>query len=146
MLWGTTQGHCITLEEKEQFLKEAADKQYILFLEHDPVNECCTVKHTEKGVRLDQTFRLSEYIDIVVCPMKVGVTLSGGGARGISHIGVLKALQELNVPIQIISGTSIGAIVGAFYANGLAPDKSWTSSSRPAFFKSIRPAWTLKGC
>lgn len=50
----------ITLEEKERFLKEAADEQYILFLEHDPVNECCTVKHTEKGVRLDQTFRLSD--------------------------------------------------------------------------------------
>lgn len=50
----------ITLEEKERFLKEAADERYILFLEHDPVNECCTVKHTEKGVRLDQTFRLSD--------------------------------------------------------------------------------------
>lgn len=49
----------MTMEEKEKFLKEAADRQYILFLEHDPVNECCTVKHTEKGVRLDQVFPLS---------------------------------------------------------------------------------------
>jgi glyoxylase-like metal-dependent hydrolase (beta-lactamase superfamily II) len=50
----------LTLEEKEQFLKEAADRQYILFLEHDAVNECCTVKHTDKGVRLDRTFSLAE--------------------------------------------------------------------------------------
>lgn len=52
----------ITLEEKGNFLKEAADNNYILFLEHDAVNECCTVKHTEKGVRLDRTFPLSEIL------------------------------------------------------------------------------------
>jgi glyoxylase-like metal-dependent hydrolase (beta-lactamase superfamily II) len=52
----------LTLTEKEKFLAEAADKEYILFFEHDPVNECCTVKHTEKGVRLDRTFRLSEIL------------------------------------------------------------------------------------
>ena len=50
----------ITMEEKEKFLNEAADNEYILFFEHDPVNQCCTVKHTEKGVRLDKTFPLSE--------------------------------------------------------------------------------------
>lgn len=50
----------ITLEEKAKFLNEAADNQYILFFEHDPVNECCTVKRTEKGVRLDRVFSLSE--------------------------------------------------------------------------------------
>jgi glyoxylase-like metal-dependent hydrolase (beta-lactamase superfamily II) len=50
----------LTLAEKERFLNEAADNQYVLFLEHDPLYECCTVKHTEKGVRLDQTFKLSE--------------------------------------------------------------------------------------
>lgn len=52
----------LTLEEKEKFLNEAAHSQYILFFEHDPVHECATVKHTEKGVRLDQTLRLSEII------------------------------------------------------------------------------------
>ncbi len=50
----------LTLAEKESFMNEAADKQYILFFEHDSVNECCTVKRTEKGVRLDRTFALSE--------------------------------------------------------------------------------------
>jgi glyoxylase-like metal-dependent hydrolase (beta-lactamase superfamily II) len=52
----------LTLEEKERFLNEAADKQYVLFFEHDPVNECCTVKRTEKGVRLDQTFKLNDIL------------------------------------------------------------------------------------
>lgn len=50
----------LTLSEKQAFLEEAAREKYVLFLEHDPVNECCTVKMTEKGVRLDQTFRLDE--------------------------------------------------------------------------------------
>lgn len=52
----------ITIAEKEKFLNEAADNQYILFLEHDSLNECCTVKRTEKGIRLDQTFQLSEIL------------------------------------------------------------------------------------
>jgi glyoxylase-like metal-dependent hydrolase (beta-lactamase superfamily II) len=49
-----------TLTEKKSFLQEAADKNYILYLEHDPINECCTVEQTEKGVRLKETFKLSE--------------------------------------------------------------------------------------
>ncbi len=52
----------ITLEEKAAFLNEAADNHYILFLEHDPINECCTVQRTEKGVRLDKTFSLKEIL------------------------------------------------------------------------------------
>ena len=50
----------LTLEEKRTFLNEAADNGYVLFLEHDPEHECCTVKHTDKGVRLDRAFALSE--------------------------------------------------------------------------------------
>lgn len=50
----------LTIEEKEAFLNEAADQGYVLFFEHDSQNECCTVKRTDKGVRLDRTFRLSE--------------------------------------------------------------------------------------
>lgn len=48
-----------TLQEKKSFLHEAADKEYILFLEHDAVNECCTLKQTEKGIKLDRTFDLA---------------------------------------------------------------------------------------
>jgi glyoxylase-like metal-dependent hydrolase (beta-lactamase superfamily II) len=50
----------LTLEEKGRFLKEAADYNYVLFFEHDPLHECCTVKHTERGVRVDEIFKLSE--------------------------------------------------------------------------------------
>ena len=50
----------ITMSEKEKFLKKACSEAYILFLEHDGVNECCTLKETEKGIRLDQTFRFAD--------------------------------------------------------------------------------------
>jgi len=50
----------LTMTEKEKFLKRAADEEYILFLEHDPVHECCTVQHTEKGIRVKDTFSLKE--------------------------------------------------------------------------------------
>ena len=49
-----------TLEEKKSFLTEALANQYILFFEHDPVNECCTLKMTEKGIRHDALFRLDD--------------------------------------------------------------------------------------
>src|SRR5262245_50218079 len=49
----------------------------------------------------------------------IGLVLSGGGARGGAHIGVLKALEELHVPVDYIAGTSIGAVVGGFYAAGM---------------------------
>ena len=52
----------LTLTEKEIFLKKAADEEYIIFLQHDNYNECCTVKHSEKGVVLDKTFKLSEIL------------------------------------------------------------------------------------
>lgn len=52
---------------------------------------------------------------------KIGIALSGGGARGIAHVGVLKALEELRVPIDYIAGTSMGSIVGGLYASGLSP-------------------------
>ncbi|MDD5185629.1 MAG: patatin-like phospholipase family protein [Paludibacter sp.] len=54
---------------------------------------------------------------------KVGLVLSGGGAKGITHIGVIKALEENNIPIDYIAGTSMGAIVGGLYAMGLTPDQ-----------------------
>lgn len=53
----------------------------------------------------------------------VGLVLSGGGAKGIAHIGVIKALEENNIPIDYIAGTSMGAIVGGLYAAGYTPDE-----------------------
>jgi glyoxylase-like metal-dependent hydrolase (beta-lactamase superfamily II) len=50
----------ITLVEKEAFLQKAAEERYVLFLEHDSQNECCTVKQTDRGVRLDEVFKLAD--------------------------------------------------------------------------------------
>lgn len=52
----------------------------------------------------------------------VGVVLSGGGARGAAHVGFLKALEEAGVPVDCVVGTSIGALVGGYYAAGWSPD------------------------
>ena len=52
---------------------------------------------------------------------KVGLVLSGGGAKGIAHIGVLKVLEEAGIPIDYIAGTSMGSIVGGMYAIGFSP-------------------------
>jgi hypothetical protein len=49
----------ITMDEKEKFLSKAAQEDYVLFFEHDAINECCTLQQTEKGVRLKETFPLA---------------------------------------------------------------------------------------
>ena len=77
--------------------------------------------------------------------MKIGLVLSGGGARGISHLGVLKALDELGVRLDYISGTSTGALVGSLYAYGIKPEEILEVIIRTRFFASLRPAWTLTG-
>jgi len=58
-----------------------------------------------------------------VFSQKVGVVLSGGGPRGVTHVGVLKALEENNIPIDYIVGTSMGAVVGGLYSAGYSPDE-----------------------
>ena len=77
--------------------------------------------------------------------MKIGLVLSGGGARGFAHIGVLKALEEKGVQFSIVSGTSAGAIVGALYAYGYRPDEIFQLIRNLSIFKSVRPAWTWAG-
>jgi NTE family protein len=51
---------------------------------------------------------------------RIGLVLSGGGARGAAHVGVLKALEEMHVPVDAIVGTSMGAVVGGLYASGMS--------------------------
>src|SRR5688572_13960721 len=77
--------------------------------------------------------------------MKTGLALSGGGARGISHLGVLKALDEFGVHLDYISGASTGALIGALYAYGLPPEKILEVIINTKFFSSLRPAWTWTG-
>ncbi len=52
---------------------------------------------------------------------RIGVALSGGGARGAAHLGVLKVLDELRVPVHCIAGTSMGSVIGGAYAAGTTP-------------------------
>ncbi|KLV06297.1 hypothetical protein ABT56_09355 [Photobacterium aquae] len=54
---------------------------------------------------------------------KIGVVLGGGGAKGAAHVGVLKALEELHIPVDYIAGTSMGAYVGGLYATGMSADE-----------------------
>ena len=53
----------------------------------------------------------------------VGLVLSGGGAKGIAHAGVIQALEDNDIPIDYVTGTSMGAIMGAFYATGHTPEE-----------------------
>ncbi len=57
-----------------------------------------------------------------VLAQRVGLVLSGGGAKGLTHIGIIRALEENDIPIDYIAGTSMGAIIGALYAMGYSPD------------------------
>lgn len=52
---------------------------------------------------------------------KIGLALSGGGARGAAHVGVLKIIEELGIPVDYVAGTSMGSVIGGLYASGLSP-------------------------
>ncbi len=66
--------------------------------------------------------------------LKVGLVLGGGGARGLAHVGVLKVFQENDIKIDVITGTSIGALVGGLYAQN--PDAEWVENRVQTFIKS----------
>ena len=77
--------------------------------------------------------------------MKIGLVLSGGGARGIAHLGVIKALQEIGIQFNQIAGTSAGAITGALIAQGYSPDESLKIIESSSFVRHLRPAWNRMG-
>ena len=64
---------------------------------------------------------------------KIGLVLSGGGARGLVHVGVLKALEEIGICPHTISGTSAGALVGGLYASGLTPNEVFEAIEKQQF-------------
>src|SRR4051812_33736773 len=73
---------------------------------------------------------------------KVGVVLSGGGAKGLAHIGVLKVLEEAGIEISYIGGTSMGAIVGGLYASGYSAkqlDSIFTTLDADALLRDYTP-------
>ncbi len=75
--------------------------------------------------------------------MEIGLVLSGGGARGIAHLGVLKALQEQGITINRIAGTSAGAISGALFAQGFSPDEILKRIESPTLLWHLRPAFKM---
>jgi NTE family protein len=75
----------------------------------------------------------------------IGIALSGGGARGIAHLGVLQAIDELGIEISEISGTSFGAVAGAFYACGIAPYQALKLVQKTKLIFFIRPAISKTG-
>ncbi len=77
--------------------------------------------------------------------MKIGLTLSGGAVHGVAHLGVLKALDELKIPVHAISGVSSGAIAGAFYAAGFSPEEIFTIVSKTVFWRLAKPAFSKRG-
>ncbi|NIJ51689.1 patatin-like phospholipase family protein [Dyadobacter arcticus] len=77
--------------------------------------------------------------------MKIGLVLSGGGARGIAHIGVIQALQERGVAIDRISATSSGAFVGAMVAYGYTPEEILNKIVETKFYPYIRPGFGGNG-
>lgn len=93
-------------------------------------------------------------ISLISFGQKVGVVFSGGGAKGLYHVGILRALEENNIPIDYISGTSMGAIVGALYSTGYSPQEmiklfisdsvqTWLTGAIPEqysyYFKKFEP-------
>ncbi|CAN5121939.1 patatin-like phospholipase family protein [soil metagenome] len=76
---------------------------------------------------------------------RIGLALSGGGARGIAHIGVLQALEELGIKFDEVSGTSAGSIVGVLYAHGYSAKEIFEIVKNISLYKSVRPAWGVGG-
>jgi NTE family protein len=73
---------------------------------------------------------------------RIGLVLGGGGARGLAHVGVIKILEEMRIPIDCIAGTSMGAIIGGLYASGMAPEvmeKTLTQIDWPTVFTDGPP-------
>lgn len=76
---------------------------------------------------------------------KIGIALSGGGSRGIVHLGILKAIDEAKIPIEMMTGTSAGAIIGAFYCSGYSPDNIMEIIQETKLIKYVRPAISSSG-
>src|SRR5438270_12657851 len=66
-------------------------------------------------------------------PVSIGLALGGGFARGIVHVGVLKALEAENIPISFVAGTSVGALIGAAYCSGVTPAELEEIAARVRF-------------
>ena len=81
-------------------------------------------------------------------PLKIGLALGSGGARGAAHTGVLKVLEREGIPISMISGSSIGSLVGAAHAAGVPVseiEREWLETGAQRVFRNFFPAFSLAG-
>src|SRR5712691_8345740 len=103
------------------------------------------IKGLERIVRSVRDFgREMAGVPSLASPAKIpsiGLALGGGFARGIAHVGVLKVLEEENIPIRFIAGTSVGALIGAAYCSGVSPAELEQIATRVRFKHFAR--WTL---
>ena len=87
------------------------------------------MKSNLAGAALATVLALTSAVDVMAQRQssdgrpKIGLVLAGGGAKGAAHVGVIKVLEELGVPIDYIAGTSMGSIVGWLYASGMTSDE-----------------------
>ena len=72
---------------------------------------------------------------------RVGLALGGGVIRGMAHVGVLKVLERAGIPVDVISGTSVGSLIGAFYSTGRSVDDLAALASKVGWRHILRPAW-----
>src|ERR1700757_3480327 len=104
------------------------------------------VKSVKKIIRSVQAFgrelsRLSAGPESAPSTPGIGVALGGGFARGIAHVGVLKVLEEEGIPVHSITGTSVGALIGATYCSGLSVEELEEVAYKVRFTSFAR--WTL---
>lgn len=88
---------------------------------------------------------ISNFFETEKDKYKIGIALSGGGVRGLAHLGILKALNEKGIYPEIISGTSAGALAGIFYADGFSPDESFEIFHHNSLFKFTELGIPKKG-
>ena len=126
-----TYGKTLPSTAKEDMEINKLKKQIILL--QDKIKQLEEIKHKK--------------IQSNIKDIKIGLALSGGGAKGLAHIGVLKALEELHIKPDYITGTSMGAVVGALYSIGYTPDQieailsqnDWDSFVNGTFMQSKIP-------
>lgn len=91
---------------------------------------------------------MSAVKDVEKTPLKIGLALGSGGARGAAHTGVLKVLEREGIPISMISGSSIGSLVGAAHAAGVPVadiEREWLETGAQRVFRNFFPAFSLAG-
>ncbi|WP_159083981.1 cyclic nucleotide-binding and patatin-like phospholipase domain-containing protein [Saccharobesus litoralis] len=142
----TTTPQQLTLADDILTVIQTSDVKQSLVLLHDETAEHANVdRHWPQIFKLDGIYpiRLNKEAEIArlvrfLTGTAIGLVLGGGGARGLAHVGVIQALEEANIPIDIICGNSMGALIGAQYALS-TPSSELISSTRKLISGGERP-------